>query len=119
MDPQKKLLVENYIAAYSAMDVNAMLQGFTDEVVFENYSNDQLDLRLEGKSAFRKQAELACTYFSFRKQTITSWEMLGDKIQIAIKYEAILDMDFPNGLNKGDRLELAGKSIFEFKAIAS
>ena len=32
-----------------------------------------------------------------------------------IDYKAILNMDLPNGMKKGDTLEMKGQSQFEFK----
>ncbi len=72
-------------------------------------------MRTEGIGEFRKQAELAKQYFTQRKQLVESWEYIDTKVIIGIHYEAILAMDFPNGMKTGDTLKLKGKSEFDFE----
>ena len=67
-----------------------------------------------GLKALRQQAEQAKSYFTTRAQTIISFKHVGDETEIEIDYHAILGMDFPNGLKRGDELKLKGKSIFKF-----
>ena len=43
-----------------------------------------------------------------------SFKHLSDETEIEIDYYAVLGMDFPNGLKRGDELKLKGKSIFKF-----
>jgi hypothetical protein len=69
---------------------------------------------LSGLPAFKEQAETAMSYFSKRTQTITSFAHQNDETIIQVDYDAVLAMDFPNGLKKGDRLTLQGTSVFRF-----
>jgi hypothetical protein len=71
-------------------------------------------MSLSGLTSFKEQAELAKNYFSLNKQTIKSYLHCNNETEIEIDYYAILAMDFPNGLKKGDELQLKGKSIFKF-----
>lgn len=66
-------------------------------------------------TALREQAEQAKTYFTERTQTIKSFNHTDNRCEIEISYRAILAIDFPNGLKKGQELNLQGKSIFEFE----
>jgi hypothetical protein len=68
-----------------------------------------------GLQAFRQQAETATSYFTERTQTIKSLTQLDNSIEVEILYHAVLNMDFPNGLKKGQELNLSGKSIFVFE----
>lgn len=115
MNSAQKEIIENYITSYNAFDIDGMTQDMHPNIVFENISNGQVDLRTEGLEEFTKQASAALSYFSTREQSIQSWEFEGDKVLIDIAYKAILAMDFPDGLKTGDTLELKGLSVFEFE----
>jgi hypothetical protein len=47
-------------------------------------------------------------------KTIKSFTHNDDETEIVINYSAVLAMDFPNGLKKGETLNLTGKSVFKF-----
>jgi len=85
-----------------------------ENVVFENVAGGEVNLRTEGLDAFKKQAETAKQYFRQRKQSIIKWEFNHTTVLVEIAYEAILNMDLPNGLKSGETLKLNGKSTFEF-----
>lgn len=108
-------MIESYVKSYNDFDIEGMTENLSENVVFENISNGNVDLRTEGIINFRKQAESAKQYFTERKQIIKTWKGSVPKITIEIDYNAILAIDLPNGLKKGDALELKGKSEFEFE----
>ena len=114
MKERQKLIIENYVTSYNSFDVDGMTKYLDENVVFENISNGTVDLRTEGLNEFKKQAESTKQYFRQRKQTIETWEFKDSIVSVGIDYEAILDMDLPNGLKRGDTLKLKGKSKFEF-----
>jgi hypothetical protein len=107
-------LIRNYIDGYNSFDIDKMVLDFDEDIVFKNISNGETNMVLTGLAAFKKQAEQAKTYFSKRTQTITSFNHTGNETEIEIDYHAILNMDFPNGLKKGEELKMKGKSIFQF-----
>ena len=107
-------IIRNYISAYNNLDVEGMIKDLAQTIKFQNIVNGELTLEVEGLAAFKKQASEAITYFSQRTQTITSMAHSGEKVEITIDYHAILAIDLPNGLKKGDDLHLSGKSIFTF-----
>ena len=115
MNEQRKQLIENYIKAYNNFNITGMTKDLTENVVFENISNGNLELSTYGIIEFTKQAELAKQCFSERKQTIESWQFDDSKVVVEINYEAILAIDLPNGMKTGDTLKLKGKSEFEFE----
>ncbi|MEM6726062.1 MAG: nuclear transport factor 2 family protein [Bacteroidota bacterium] len=115
MNTHHRSMIEAYVQAYNALDVEGMIKHLHEDVVFENSSNGEVDLRTEGRAAFEAQALKALTLFSQRQQTITSWESDADSIWIGIAYVGILAIDLPNGLKKGDELSLQGRSIFQFQ----
>lgn len=64
---------------------------------------------------YSKQAEAAKAYFTERQQRIESWSFEDTTISIEIAYSAVLATDLPNGLKKGESLELKGTSTFGFE----
>jgi hypothetical protein len=115
MKEQQKKIIENYVSCYNNFDIEGMIADLDENVVFENITNGELDLRTEGLIEFKKQAESAKQYFRQRKQTIDNWEFDESSVSIDITYEAILNVDLPNGLKSGESLNLKGKSKFKFE----
>jgi hypothetical protein len=111
---ERETIINNYLTGYNAFDIEKMVSDFDEQIVFENILNDKVNLSLTGLPAFKEQAEQALNYFSERKQIATSFRHTENETQADIDYRAILAMDFPNGLKKGDEMKLTGKSIFRF-----
>lgn len=111
---ERERIIHNYIEGYNAFDLDRMVVDFDDRIVFENMMNGEVNLSLKGLDAFLHQAELAKTYFSERKQVIRSFHHSANATEAEIDYHAILAMDFPNGLKKGEKIILKGRSVFEF-----
>ncbi|HLV50755.1 MAG TPA: hypothetical protein VLY84_03570 [Dysgonamonadaceae bacterium] len=108
-------IIKNYIDGYNQFDIEKMVMDFDDNIVFENLQNNEINLSLKGLTAFKEQAEIAKTYFAKRTQTVKSFRHFDNSTEIEIDYTAILAMDLPNGLKKGQELTLSGKSVFEFE----
>ena len=115
MQTLQQQIVEHYVNSYNSFDVAGMLKNLDQEIIFENMSNGVVDLRTDGIEDFRIQAETATQYFKERTQKIVSWTYSDTTVTIMIDYKAILNMDLPNGMKKGDTLEMKGQSQFEFK----
>ncbi|MBD3582830.1 nuclear transport factor 2 family protein [Flavobacterium selenitireducens] len=107
-------IVRDYVEAYNSFDIDGMLENVYENVVFENLENGNITLLLNGADSFRQQAELSKSFFSEREQLIESLAQTNERVVIGIRYTAVLAMDFPNGMKKGERLSLSGESIFEF-----
>ncbi len=114
MNSEREKVIKNYIDGYNDFDVNKMFADFDEKIIFENIQNGKANMTLTGLSALKEQAEQAKSYFSSRQQTIKSFVHNVNETEIEINYSAILAMDFPNGLKKGEKLNLSGKSIFTF-----
>jgi hypothetical protein len=110
----RKAIIENYIEGYNTYDVDKMVADFDENIVFENVSGGEVDMSVLGLSALKAQAVEAKSYFSQRKQSILSYREDGEKVEVQIAFHAVLAIDFPNGLNKGEVLSLVGTSVFEF-----
>lgn len=112
----REKMIENYIEGYNQFDVNKMVADFDYNIIFKNIQNGDTNISLIGLSEFKEQAQQAKTYFSIRKQTIKSFKHINNETEIDINYFAILGIDLPNGLKKGQELNLEGKSIFKFSS---
>lgn len=108
--------VFNYVEAYNNMEVKNMIADFDDGIIFINVMNGEKSMELQGIEEFKKQAIEGLSYFSEREQSIESITHTYNSTEITINYRAIAAMDFPNGLKKGDEINLKGKSVFEFSA---
>jgi hypothetical protein len=95
-DAAERTLVERYVAAYNAFDIEGMLAPLAEEVRFEHHAGGQLTAQADGIAAFRKLAEQAVALFAEREQRITHFERDGAS------------------LAAGTLLELQGRSAFEF-----
>lgn len=115
MDNIREKIIQNYIDGYNEFDIEKMVRDLDEEIIFQNIQNNEVNMTLKGINAFKQQAEQAKSYFEKRHQKITSTKYIEDKTEIEIEYSAVLGIDFPNGLKKGQQLELKGKSIFVFK----
>ena len=64
------------------------------------------------------QAEAAAGLFAERSQTIASVTEVDDPaggLHVGIAYAATLASDLPGGMKAGDRITLAGESLFGFR----
>ena len=111
---KRETIITNYIDGYNQFDIEKMVADFDEHVQFENISNGVTNMSVSGLALFIEQAEQAKNYFSSRKQSVKSFLHRDDETEIEIDYQAILEIDFPNGLKSGDELKLKGKSVFKF-----
>lgn len=115
MNEERQKIIQNYIDGYNEFDIEKMTYNFDDNIIFKNIQNDEVTMTLYGIIAFKQQAEQAKSYFKNRQQQIVAIKHNNDTTEIEIAYSATLAMDFGNGLKKGNKLELKGKSIFIFR----
>ncbi|EIM74586.1 hypothetical protein A3SI_15413 [Nitritalea halalkaliphila LW7] len=111
----QKEIVEQFVHAYNAFDVDGMLRNMDPDVVFENSQGGVVTMRLEGVDAFRAQAEQVKDFFSEREQVVEAWEFTGDSVRIEVAYMATLARSIPDGPQAGETLRLRGVSTFVLK----
>lgn len=114
MNEGRQKIIQNYIDGYNEFDIEKMICDFDDNIIFKNVQNGKVNMILNGINEFKQQAEQAKSFFDNRRQQITFLKHNDDTTEIEVDYSATLAMDFPNGLKKGDKLELKGKSVFVF-----
>lgn len=107
-------LVNRYLAAYNAFDIDGMLALLDPEVRFEKYSGDQLTAQASGCDEFRQLAEQAKALFPVREQRITAIASSEGALVVGIAYRGRLAADIVGGPRAGTVLDLQGKSQFWF-----
>ncbi|MGR2740174.1 nuclear transport factor 2 family protein [Billgrantia sp. Q4P2] len=113
-DSAKRDLIERYIAAYNHFDIDSMLAVLDPDIIFENYSGDELTTSASGSDEFRQLAEHAKGFFSERVQRVTSLTFSQDGATAEIDYHGRLAQDIPGGPKAGSLIELNGVSEFTF-----
>ncbi|WP_345765992.1 nuclear transport factor 2 family protein [Chryseobacterium endophyticum] len=108
-------VIENYISAYNRFDVKGMCRDLSEDILFENISDGNVDMSIKGIENFKKQTEAATAYFSERHQRIESWNFNNHVVTIEVSYQVTLAIDLPNGMKKGNMLTLKGISEFVFE----
>lgn len=111
---EKKALIQTYLDAYNAFDVDAMMEVLHDDVTFENIAGDAVTARADGRDEFRALAEKSAEMFAEREQVIQEIEIDGDGAVAQIRFTGTLAVDLPNGMAAGDAMELEGRSEFAF-----
>lgn len=112
---EKRSLIERYLAAYNAFDVDGMMATIHRDVEFKNISGGVVNATVSGAHEFRQLAEQSKGLFSSRNQTVRTFESHEDKAVIEVVYEAVLASDLPNGMKAGETLRLDGRSEFVFR----
>jgi hypothetical protein len=116
MDARQKDLIDRYLAAYNAFDIEAMLAQLDPAIQFENHSGGVLTAQTAGIEAFRQLAEQSRQLFSEREQRVTALTQDGEVLVAEIAWRGRLAADVPDGPPAGTLIEMAGRSEFAFGA---
>lgn len=116
MDASQKDLIERYLAAYNAFDIEGMLAQLDPAVRFENFADGQLTAESSGVDAFRQLAEQSKNLFTEREQRITALARQGDILVADIAWRGRLAADVPGGPSAGTMIAMTGRSEFGFGA---
>ena len=112
--PARTRLIDRYIAAYNAFDIEGMLAVLAPGIVFENFSGGQVTASSSGIEAFRELAEQSKSFFSEREQRVIHLQEVQDRVVARISYQGRLAVDIPDGPQAGTLIELQGESEFGF-----
>ena len=110
-----RALVDHYIDAYNRKDIDDMLMSVHPQVEFKNISAGVVNASTNGVVELRTLAQQSLSLFSERHQKIESFELQGSVAVATIAFRAVVAADLPNGLKKGQVLNLSGRSEFEFQ----
>ncbi|MGN7832247.1 nuclear transport factor 2 family protein [Pseudoxanthomonas sp. 22568] len=113
-DADKQALIQRYITAYNAFDIDGMVALLSDDVRFENHAGGALTTATDGSDAFRALAEQSRWLFSVREQRVTSWRFDPERTIVEIDYRGTLAQNIPDGPSAGTELALQGRSEFGF-----
>lgn len=92
-----------------------MLKNVHPQVEFKNISAGVVNASANGVAELRTLAQQSLPLFSERHQKIESLELQGSMAVATIAFRAVVAADLPNGLKKGQVLNLSGRSEFEFQ----
>lgn len=110
-----RALVDRYIDAYNRKNIDDMLMSVHPQVEFKNISSGVVNASTSGVAELRTLAQQSLSLFSERQQKIESFELQGFVAVATITFRAVVAADLPNGLKKGQVLNLSGRSEFEFQ----
>jgi hypothetical protein len=112
---EREEIIKEYLLGYNNYDIPKMTEHLSKDIHFQNIQNDEVNMELKGLEAFINQAESAKTFFTSREQRPIDFQHFPDRTELSIEYTGILAVDFPNGLKKGEKIHLNGKSVFHFE----
>ena len=115
MSAELPSVIQEYLQAYTARDVDSLIATLTDDVVFENLSNQAAPTRTEGRAAFEALARQSVLVFSSRRQSVVEAVVGADCVALFIDYEATVLADLPNGWKAGQQIRLRGSSFFHLR----
>ena len=113
-EDEKRSLVECYLAAYNAFDIDGMMAVIHPDIEFKNVSGGEVNATTSGAGDFRLLAEKSSELFRSRKQKILTFWSNADQASIAVAFEGVLASGLPNGVKAGEMLRLNGRSEFTF-----
>lgn len=114
-DSQKRDLIERFIEAYNDLDVDRMMAWVDPAIEFQNVSNGEVNARTSGADEFRALAEQSKQLFTSRKQTVTKFEIDGDRVSVEIEFRGVPASDLPNGMMAGTEILLSGRSEYTLR----
>ena len=106
-------IIQTYVDAHNAIDVDRMLGCLNNDVRFTNLTRGKVTAETEGLQAFEELARFGARAFRSRRQTITGAITVGTRAMISVHYEATVAIDLPNGWKEGQELSFDGASYFE------
>jgi steroid delta-isomerase-like uncharacterized protein len=108
-------LIERYLRCYNDKNVEAMVELFAEDAVFESVSNTTGVIRAAGREELRQLAKMSAEWFEQRRQTATAWVIDADHVALEIDYWCRLAKDLPDGRKAGQEIRLRGASFFTIR----
>lgn len=113
--PALPAIIAQYLGAYEAMDVEALVGCLAEDVVFENISNHAGQMKIEGREKFREVAVQSTAAFSERRQEVKDVVGSGDasngRWAVEILFQGTLATDMGEGMPAGTHFNLRGVSL--------
>ncbi|WP_043528205.1 nuclear transport factor 2 family protein [Litchfieldella xinjiangensis] len=114
MENEKRVLIDHYLDAYNAFDIDRMLAVMHDRIEFSYVLNGQRSARALGKEQFRRLAEHSRTLFSSRHFEVLRYRLDDEPAAVDMDFEGVMAFDLPDGPQKGETLALESRMEFDF-----
>lgn len=114
-DAEQRTLIDRYVSAYNAFEVEGMLSTLASNVRFENHSGQQSGVVIDGRDAFRELAEQSAAVFSEREQRILSIDFRPSSAFAEIAFRGVLAATASSTRQDSRVIELAGSTEFSFE----
>jgi ketosteroid isomerase-like protein len=105
-----RTLIDEYVAAYNAMDIPRMLSTLHPNVAFRNCAGGAVTAQADGIEAFERLARASLALFESREQVIRSYEEMDGVINLGVRFTAVVAKGAA-GLAPGSRIEMDGRSV--------
>lgn len=115
LDAEQRTLIDRYVCAYNASDVEGMLSTLAPNVRFENHSDQQPAVVTDGREAFRELAEQSLALFSEREQRVRSISFRACGAVAEIMYCGVLVAPESSGELVRNVVRLEGSTEFSFE----
>jgi ketosteroid isomerase-like protein len=94
------------------MDVEALLELFAEDAVFESISGTEGVTRTTSREQLRELAVASRSYFEQRRQKPVFWIVDGAHVAVEIEYWCRLAKGLPGKKKAGEELSFRGASFF-------
>lgn len=111
---RQKELIDIYLSGMSSFNIKKILLPLHSKIVFENYTNGELQLKVEGQKKFKKIAQRGAEMYTKRTQEILSIEHEEDKSTLLVNYSWTFKIDLGDK-KAGQTVNQTGKAIYHFK----
>ncbi len=112
---ERQTIIEHYVHAYNAFDVEAMIALLHPAIEFKSIANGEVAVSALGIDDFRSLVEHGETLFSSRKQTVMEYYEKDDQVIVEVSYSGVLAKDFTDGMKEGDTLSFKALSEIIFR----
>lgn len=92
-----------------------MLSLLHPDIHFVNISGGKVDTETHSKSEFEKLARNSANLFREREQKVVKIKGTAGRYEVDIQYHGVIATDLPNGMKKGEIIELKGKSEYRIR----
>jgi predicted ester cyclase len=109
------LIIQRYVDAYNAMDIEMMLDCLSIDVRFVNRMGGVVTHSTRGIDSFRNLAQQTVQLFVKREQTIIECIAIEDRAALRVTYSAIVRYDLDNGWRAGQTVNMNGVSFLSLE----
>jgi hypothetical protein len=106
-------LIDEYLAAYNAMDVPRMLRTLHPRISFRNVVGGRVTDQADGIDAFERLATASLQRFRSRQQLVTAYTQQGPQVSMEVAFSAVLAQDLGEARPAGTTLTLTGRTEIE------